>query len=75
MWQAIKPSGKTLRAWQMGVLVAFLVLWHVVSRNEQSAFFLGEPIKVAGRIWSWFLPFGLEPNALFPDGLPGRADI
>lgn len=75
MWRALKPSGKTLRAWQLGVLIAFLVLWHLVSRNEQSAFFLGEPIKVAGRIWSWFLPFGLGPNALFPDGLPGRADI
>ncbi|HET6827350.1 MAG TPA: ABC transporter permease [Ramlibacter sp.] len=75
MWRSLEPSGKTLRAWQVGVLIAFLVLWHLASRNEQTAFFLGEPIKVAGRIWSWFLPFGLGPNALFPDGLAGRADI
>jgi len=75
MLDAFKPSDRNLRVWQTGVLVFVLVLWHVVSRNEQSAFFLGEPIKVVGRIWSWFLPFGMEPNALFPDGLAGRADI
>ncbi|WP_432417855.1 ABC transporter permease [Caenimonas sedimenti] len=72
---ALKPSERNLRAWQIGVLLVVLVGWHVASRNEQTAFFLGEPIKVAGRIWSWFLPFGLEANALFPEGLPGRADI
>src|SRR5215211_5694013 len=75
MWRALKPSGKTLRSWQVGILIAFLLLWELVSRNEQYAFFLGEPIKVAGRIWSWFMPFGFEPTTLFPDGLPGRADI
>ncbi|TWO72007.1 ABC transporter permease [Caenimonas sedimenti] len=75
MLAALKPSERNLRAWQIGVLLVVLVGWHVASRNEQTAFFLGEPIKVAGRIWSWFLPFGLEANALFPEGLPGRADI
>jgi NitT/TauT family transport system permease protein len=44
-------------------------LWHLLSRNEQTAFFLGEPVKVAGRIWSWFLPVDVAPNALFPEGL------
>jgi NitT/TauT family transport system permease protein len=71
----LKPSGKTLRIWQIAVLVAVLLLWHLVSRDQQTAFFLGEPVKVAGRIWSWFLPIGVEANALFPEGLPGRADI
>lgn len=66
---------RDLRWWQLGVLVFFLVAWHLVSRNDQTAFFLGEPIKVAGRIWSWFLPIEVAPNALFPDGLSGRADI
>ena len=75
MWNAIRPSPKTLRYWQVGLLVAFLLFWQLVSRNEQYAFFLGEPIKVAGRIWSWFMPFAFEPNTLFPDGVPGRADI
>lgn len=69
------PGGKNLRAWQLGLLVAMLLLWHAASRDEQWAFFLGEPIKVAGRVWSWFMPLAVPPNALFPEGLPGRADI
>jgi NitT/TauT family transport system permease protein len=75
VWNAIRPSGKNLRYWQVGLFVVFLLAWQLVSRNEQYAFFLGEPIKVAGRIWSWFLPIAFEPNVLFPDGVPGRADI
>jgi NitT/TauT family transport system permease protein len=74
-WDALKPSEKNLRAWQAGVLVLVLAAWQLASLNPQTAFFLGEPIKVAGRIWSWFLPFGLDANPLFPEGLPGRADI
>ena len=68
-------DGRKLRLWQVGVLVLLLVAWHAISRNEQAAFFFGEPVKVAGRIWSWFLPVDVAPNALFPEGLPGRADI
>ncbi|HUR90743.1 MAG TPA: ABC transporter permease [Ramlibacter sp.] len=69
------PNEKSLVVWQVGVLVAVLVLWHLLSRNEQTAFFLGEPVKVAGRIWSWFMPVTVPPNSLFEDGLAGRADI
>lgn len=75
MWNAIRPQERNLRAWQLAVLVFVLVLWHVLSRNPQTAFFIGEPIQVAGRIWSWFLPVAVDANALFPDGLEGRADI
>jgi len=75
MWSRLKPSEQNLRYWQVGVLEAFLGLWQLASRDQQLAFFLGDPVKVAGRIWSWFLPFGLGANPLFPDGLPGRADI
>lgn len=75
MWAALKPSDKNLRWWQLGVLFVFLGLWQLASRDAQYAFFLGEPIKVLGRIWSWFMPFGFGASALFPDGLPGRADI
>jgi len=75
VFDALKPSGKNLRYWQVGLLIAVLLFWQLISRDQQYAFFLGEPIKVAGRIWSWFMPFGFEPTALFPDGLPGRADI
>ena len=71
----LRPNERNLRWWQLAVLVAMLALWHGLSRNEQTAFFIGEPVKVAGRIWSWFLPFGLGAHPLFPDGLPGRADI
>ena len=75
MWQWLKPSTRNLRQWQIGVLVALLLLWHLLSRDQQYAFFLGEPIKVVGRIWSWFMPFGFGESVLFPEGLPGRADI
>ena len=71
----LRPNPNHLRAWQAAVLVVVLLAWQLFSRNEQTAFFIGEPIKVMGRIWSWFLPFGMEPNLLFPEGLPGRADI
>ncbi|HEY1231336.1 MAG TPA: ABC transporter permease [Ramlibacter sp.] len=75
MWTALRPNERNLRAWQVGLLLVLLVLWHLLSRNEQTAFFLGEPIRVAGRIWSWFMPARLPPNALFPEGLEGNADI
>src|SRR3569623_2525066 len=66
---------RRLRVFQVVLFVVLLVVWHLLSRNEQTAFFLGEPIKVAGRIWSWFLPWDMPANAAFPDGLPGHADI
>ena len=75
MWRAIRPSGKNLYYWQFGVLAVFLLVWQLVSRNQQYAFFLGEPVKVLGRVWSWFMPFGFGPRLLFPEGLPGNADI
>ena len=75
MWRYIKPSESNLRAWQLGLLVVILAVWQLASRDQQIAFFLGEPVKVAGRVWSWFMPFGFGPSSLFPDGLPGRADI
>ncbi|REN20863.1 ABC transporter permease, partial [Mycobacterium tuberculosis] len=47
---------RNARFWQLALLAVILVAWHLASRNQQFAFFLGEPIQVAGRIWSWFLP-------------------
>ncbi len=75
MWRHIKPAQHNLRLWQLGVLLLLLALWHLVSRDRQIAFFLGEPVQVLGRIWSWFMPFGWPASALFPEGLAGRADI
>src|SRR4051794_6564187 len=54
MWQSIKPNQKNLRIWQALVLIVFFLIWHFVSRNEKTAFFFGEPIKVLIRIWQWF---------------------
>lgn len=71
----LRPSESNARFWQMAVLIVLLVAWHAASRNPQFAFFLGEPIEVAGRIWSWFMPFAIPPNRLFPEGLAGNADI
>ncbi|MES2532373.1 MAG: ABC transporter permease [Pseudomonadota bacterium] len=71
----LKPTERTARAWQIGLLIMLLAAWHLASRNQQFAFFVGEPVQVAGRIWSWFLPFDVPANALFPDGLKGNADV
>lgn len=72
---SFKPTERNARWWQLGLLVVILVAWHIASRDDQVAFFLGEPIKVAGRVWSWFLPIDVPSNALFPDGLRGNGDI
>ncbi|HEY8049323.1 MAG TPA: ABC transporter permease [Ramlibacter sp.] len=66
---------RTVRVLQVVFLVVVLVAWHVVSLNDQVAFFLGQPIQVAGRIWSWFVPISIAPSSVFPDGLPGHADV
>jgi len=68
-------SRRGLRAWQLAVLVLLLGVWELVSRTDKGAFFFGDPVGVAGRIWSWFLPVAVPPNAVFPEGLPGNADI
>ncbi|MBN9407831.1 MAG: ABC transporter permease [Burkholderiales bacterium] len=70
-----EPSGWMLRTAQVGLLLAVLVAWHIASRNDTVAFFMGEPIKVAGRVWSWFMPWGFGESMLFPEGLKGNADI
>jgi NitT/TauT family transport system permease protein len=54
MWNAIKPNHKNLRAWQALVLIVFFGIWHFVSRDPDTAFFFGEPLKVLIRLWQWF---------------------
>lgn len=71
----LRPDESNARFWQLTVLVLLLVGWHLASRNPQFAFFLGEPVQVAGRVWSWFMPVAIPPNPLFPEGLAGNADI
>jgi len=71
----LKPSYANLLFWQVGVLLLTLVVWHLASRDQQIAFFMGEPVQVLGRIWSWFMPFGLGASLFFPEGISGRADV
>lgn len=66
MWKTLKPKPRNLRWWQLGVLAAVFVLWHVLTtpgllpplvfdNEQQAAFFFGEPLKIFGRIWVWFV--------------------
>ncbi|HWW99389.1 ABC transporter permease [Collimonas sp.] len=54
MWKAIKPNYKNLRVYQALVLLLFFGIWHLATRNPQTAFFFGEPLKVLHRVWQWF---------------------
>ncbi|RJP66907.1 MAG: ABC transporter permease [Comamonadaceae bacterium] len=66
MWNLIKPQPKTLRLWQLGLLVALIAFWYAMTtpglvpnfmfeNDRQAAFFFGEPLRVAERIWAWFV--------------------
>ncbi len=57
---------KHLRLWQFLLLAGLLGAWHVLTTpglvppfmfadDRQAAFFFGEPVKVAQRIWKWFV--------------------
>jgi NitT/TauT family transport system permease protein len=69
MWDALKPNPRNLRIWQVGLLVGIFAIWHVLTtpglvppmvfeNDQQAAFFFGEPLKVAGRVWRWFVTEG-----------------
>ena len=75
MGSLLKPAAYPLRFWQMALALLFLGLWQLASRDPQLAFFLGEPVAVAGRVWSWFMPLAIAPNWLYAEGLAGNADI
>jgi NitT/TauT family transport system permease protein len=55
-------GNKALRIWQLGLFAALLAAWYVLTSPtllpplyfddpNKAAFFFGEPLKVAGRIW------------------------
>jgi len=57
---------KHLRFWQTALLAAVFGVWYaltapgllpnfVFENDQQAAFFFGEPLKVFGRIWVWFV--------------------
>ncbi|MED5620856.1 ABC transporter permease [Ideonella sp. BN130291] len=65
MWSHIKLSHRTLRVWQAALLLIVFALWHALTapglippflfdNDRQAAFFFGEPLKILGRVWSWF---------------------
>lgn len=66
MWNLIKPRSANLWLWQLGILVGLFLFWHVMTapglippmmfdNDRQAAFFFGEPLKMASRIWVWFV--------------------
>ena len=66
MWKFFKPRSENLWLWQIGLLFALFVFWHVMTEpglippmmfdnDRQAAFFFGEPLKMAERIWTWFV--------------------
>jgi NitT/TauT family transport system permease protein len=55
MSKLIKPGSKSLWVWQSLLLVIILASWHLASRNQNIAFFFGQPVEVAKRIWAWFV--------------------
>jgi NitT/TauT family transport system permease protein len=59
-------GSSVLRVWQALVLLAVFAVWHVGTSPtllpplyfddpHRAAFFFGEPLKVLGRIWDWFV--------------------
>jgi NitT/TauT family transport system permease protein len=70
------PSSRStsfLRLWQVLLLIALLVVWHVMTsptllppiyfdNADKAAFFFGEPLKIFGRIWDWFASGFIYPH-------------
>jgi NitT/TauT family transport system permease protein len=68
-----RTSKAALRAWQVGLFVALLAFWYVATSPtlvppiyfddpNKAAFFFGEPLKVAQRIWVWFSSGSIYPH-------------
>ena len=62
-----KPQRRLpLRVWQLLLLLALLLFWYAMTQpglvppmmfdnDRQAAFFFGQPLMVAQRIWAWFV--------------------
>jgi NitT/TauT family transport system permease protein len=66
-------STRTLRFWQLALFAGVLVFWHVATSPTilppiyfddpyKAAFFFGEPLRVAARIWTWFSTGFIYPH-------------
>ena len=58
-----------LWVWQLALLLALFAFWYGMTKpgllpnfmfdnDRQAAFFFGEPVKVLGRVWNWFVVTG-----------------
>ena len=58
-----------LWVWQLALLLTLFGFWHLMTtpgllplfmfdNDRQAAFFFGEPVKVLGRVWAWFVTTG-----------------
>ena len=54
------PKSHTLilRFWQLALLAIVLLAWHILTRDNNLAFFFGRPLEVARVIWQWFVVDG-----------------
>lgn len=57
---------KFVRVWQVALLAAVFAFWYLMTtpgllpnfmfdNDRQAAFFFGEPLRVLGRVWAWFV--------------------
>lgn len=61
--RAEHASRRPLWPWQVLLLVALFLLWHVLTRSEVlPPFFFGEPLQVLGRIGDWFASGRIFPH-------------
>ncbi len=62
----MKVRPRQARLWQLAMLLALLAFWYLMTtpglvrpfifdNDRQAAFFFGEPLKVAARVWTWFV--------------------
>lgn len=58
MRKLLSPGSHNYRFWQIGILFILILVWHVVSRDDQLAFFFGEPLGVFQMLWKWFVSDG-----------------
>src|SRR5262249_1645501 len=60
-----KRTSRSLRFWQVGLVLALFAFWHVMTHPSllppfyfddpnKAAFFFGRPLEVLERIWTWF---------------------
>ena len=66
-------SNRNLRLWQVGLFALVLLAWYALTSPtllppiyfddpHKAAFFFGEPLKVAARIWEWFSTGYIYPH-------------